>query len=178
MYEITEKYRELSEILASSDDDAEGLEEALQEAFSELMQEQAQGAEVAAKIIRLAESLNTAAKLEADRIKLIIDRRKSRIDRAKKTVLESMIATNINSIETSIATFSIMKGRESTKVHDIEALEKIVLNAEFGDELENAINVEVIKKPVLKVIKALIADGKIPEEIASQVRSEKTLKIK
>lgn len=174
MYEIPQKYRELSDMLAGAGDD-EGLEEALQEALSELMQDQAQGAEIAAKIIREAEALNDAANIEMERIKALSDRRKARIDRAKDSVLSSMLATGTKSIETSIAVFSVMNGRESTRVHDQEALELLAMD---DLEVSDAIKVEVVKKPVLKEIKALIASGKIPEEIASQVRGDKTLKIK
>jgi hypothetical protein len=174
MYDIPENYRERSDMLAGAGDE-EGLEDAINEAFSELMQDQAQGAEVAAKIISEAEALNAAAKFEMERIKALSDKRKARIDRAKASVLSSMLATNTKSIESSIAVFSVMNGRESTKVHDHEALELLAME---DIEVSDAIKVEVVKKPVLKEIKALIVAGKIPEEIASQVRGDKTLKIK
>lgn len=173
IYKIAEQYRELKNLLNS--DDGEGLQEATQEAFFELMQDQANGAEIAVKLIREAEALNVAATIELDRIKSLIEARKSRIERAKSAVMRSMSATNTKSIETTLGKFSLREGSERTIVNDETALFELAMSDE---KIADSVKVELVKKPVLAEIKRLIKEKLIPENIASIVRGEKTLTLK
>lgn len=175
IYKVAEQYRELKNLLNSEGDDSEGLAEAVEEAFLELMQDQANGAEVAVKIIREAEALSSAVDIEIKRLKDILTARDARISRAKEAVRLSMVATDTQSIETTLGKFSLRMGSEKTVVHDESALIEMAVS---DLNVESAVKIEVVRKPFLPEVKRLIKEKLIPESIASLVRGDKTLTLK
>lgn len=175
IYNIPSEYRKLNEILESEGDESEGLQEAIQEAFLELMQDMANGAEVAVKIIRSAEAMNAALDFEIDRLAKIKNARKLRIDNAKNAVRSAMVATDTQKIETTLGTFSLRKGSERTEIVDLEALIQLSID---NEEAAESVKVEVVRKPVAKEVKRLIQAGIIEESIAKLVRGDKTLTLK
>ena len=175
IYNVANEFKGLKAILNSEGEGQEGLQEAVAEAFMELMKDQANGAEVAVQVIREAEALTAAVTIERDRLTAMIESRKNRIASAKNSVRESMIASDTSSIETTLGVFILRKGSEKTVVHDVDAL--IELSIENNDVSE-AVKIEVVRKPVLAVVKKLIQSSLIPESIASLVRGDKTLTLK
>jgi len=175
IYKVAEQYRALKNLLNSEGEEADGLREAVEEAFTELMQDQANGAEVAVQVIREAEALSAAVKLEIDRLAILLKSRNDRIDRAKNAVRLSMIATDTQSIETTLGKFSLRMGSEKAVVHDEAAL----IQLSIDDELcAQAVKIEVVRKAFLPEVKRLIKENLIPESIAALVRGDKTLTLK
>jgi membrane glycosyltransferase len=171
IYDIPERYRA---IMSMSSED-EGMAEAISNAIDELMSEQADGAEIAAKMIAEMRAINDALSAEIDKLKTLKARRENRCESLRECVRKSMIATGINSIETSVGTFKLRAGSERTVVNDETALVDLATSDERFSE---CIKCEVITKPVLASIKHLIKSGLIPDAVASIVRGEPTISIK
>lgn len=171
IYDIPARYRELM----SMQSDDEGMEEAIENALSELMSEQADGADIAAKMIAEMNAINAAMTEEIERLRMIKLRREYRCGALKNAVLQSMLATGIRSIETTTGTFKIRAGSERTVINDEPALIEL---ATKDDRFSECIKCEVITKPVLANIKPMIKDGLIPESIAAVVRGENTISFK
>lgn len=185
LYAVADKYRALQQRMIDGDGysiDTETGEAMTQEAadaliqseIMNLMNDQAEGAEVAIKLIREAEALNAAADAEIKRIDELIKSRKRRIQYAKDAMRESMEATNINRIETPIGNVTLAKGSLKTIVKDEAAL----INLSLEDGFEQCVKVEVLRKLVLKEVKLLIEAGKISDEIAAIERGENSIRIK
>lgn len=185
LYSVGEKYKWLQQRMIDGDgytidlETGETLtqEEAdavVQQEIMALMDNQAEGAEIAIKMIRELEALNAAAKAEIERINDLIKSRKRRIGYAKIGMRKSMEATNIQRIETPVGNVTLAKGSLKTLVKDEAALIELSLE----DGFEQCVKVEVVRKPVLKEIAALIKSGEIPEDIAVQERGESSIRIK
>ena len=178
MYKVSEKLRELKARLIDIDgdtldvetgevlgaEDAATLEAQL---MHELLSDQADGAEAALKIIKELEALSIGAKSEIDRLTVINAARKSKIERLKDSVRISMLDTDQQSIETTVGTFKINKGRESVIVND-----QSKLPAEF-------IRTKVTESADKTAIKNAIKGGDFDLPSAAEiVRGEPTLSIK
>lgn len=171
IYDIPERYR----AIMSMESDDEGMQEAISNAIADLMTEQADGAEIAAKMIAEMSTINDALSAEIDRLKTLKARRENRCESLKDSVRASMIATGINSIETSVGTFKLRAGSERTVINDESALIELATSDERFSE---CIKCEVITKPVLASIKPMIKSGLIPDAVASIVRGDPTISIK
>lgn len=174
IYNIPDEYKKLKQLMVELDGE-EGAEEAITEAFNDLMSDQANGAEVAARLIREAEALNQATKLELERITAVVKNRAARIASAKEAVRATMVATETKTIETALGKFSIRKGSEKTVVKDEEALFSLAIDDE---EVSEAVKVETVRKPILKILKKLIEDDKIDSKIAVIQTGDPTIQFK
>gem|GEM_PF-5322146 len=175
MYQVAKEFQNLKAILNSEGDNQEGLQEAIEQAFSDLMNDQANGAEVAARLIREQEAYNVATDIEIKRLQDIVRARKLRVDRAKNAVKISMIYSDTKSIETTIGKFSLGEGSESTAIHNEDLLVSFSIE---NEEAAEAVKIDTVRKPDKKEIKRLIKLGVIPAEIASLVRGEKSISFK
>lgn len=185
LYDVGQKYKNLQQRMIDGDgytidsETGEALtqeqaDHIVQQEIMGLMDDQAEGAEVAVKMIRELEALNDAAKAETDRIAELIKSRERRIQYAKNGMRESMEATDIKRIETSVGNVTLAKGSLKTLIKDEAALIELSLE----DGFEGCVKVEVVRKPVLKEVAALIKEGKISEDVATQERGENSIRIK
>lgn len=175
LYEIPSKVRELQLMMSNSEHDSENMIENMQAAFADLMNDQAEGAETAMRLIRNEEAFIAGLSVEIVRLKEILSTRKARVDNAKDGVRKSMILTDTTLIETTIGSFHIRKGSERTVVHDEARLIELCVE---NEELEGTVKIEVIKKPVLKEVKKAIKSGLISEDVASLQRGDPTISVK
>ena len=178
MYKVSENLRKIKSRLIDIDgetldietgeimsrEDAEILE---RELMQQLLSDQENGAEAAIKLIKELESLNIGTKAEKDRLSIIEKNRSLKIDRLKDSVRISMINTDQNSIETTVGTFKINKGRESVVIRDQSKIPSEFIRKKVTESADKA------------AIKSAIKGGDFDlPEAAELIRGEPTLTIK
>lgn len=164
LYEIPDKYISLMEIM--EDCEEANLKEAIENSMEDIKDNLSECLADLAKVIINIRSGIDARNSEIARLSAISQREENKLNHIKSTIKAAMIATEVKNIKTDLLSFSIQKGRESTKVFD---------ESRLSDEY---LKVEIISKPILKDVKKGIEAGLIPEDVAKIVVGEPSLSVK